>query len=45
MNPVTTDNRHRHDPRKRGVRLTTVLLVAVALAIYIGFILAGVLRA
>jgi len=31
--------------RRKGVRRTTIILVAVALAFYLGFILIGVLRA
>jgi uncharacterized membrane protein len=31
--------------RRTGVRRTTIILVAVALAFYLGFILIGVLRA
>ncbi len=32
------------DTRKAGIRRTTLILVGVALAFYIGFILMGVLR-
>jgi uncharacterized membrane protein len=38
---VTNDQRER----RKGVRRTTIILVAVALAFYLGFILIGVLRA
>jgi uncharacterized membrane protein len=31
--------------QRRGIRRTTIILVAVALAFYLGFILIGVLRA
>jgi uncharacterized membrane protein len=31
--------------RRKGVRRTTIILVAVAMAFYLGFILIGVLRA
>jgi uncharacterized membrane protein len=31
--------------RRKGVRRTTIILVAVALAFYLGFIMIGVLRA
>jgi hypothetical protein len=31
--------------RRKGIRRTTIILVAVALAFYLGFILIGVLRA
>jgi uncharacterized membrane protein len=31
--------------RRKGVRRTTIIFVAVALAFYLGFILIGVLRA
>ena len=31
--------------RRKGVRRTAIILVAVALAFYLGFILIGVLRA
>jgi len=31
--------------RRKGIRRTTILLVAVALAFYLGFILIGILRA
>jgi hypothetical protein len=34
----------QNDQRK-GIRRTTIILVAVALAFYLGFILIGVLRA
>jgi len=37
-------NSHTGD-RRRAVRRTTIILVAVALAFYLGFILMGVLRA
>jgi uncharacterized membrane protein len=33
------------EDRRKGVRRTTIILVAVALAFYLGFILIGVLRA
>jgi len=33
------------EERRKGVRRTTIILVAVALAFYLGFILIGVLRA
>jgi uncharacterized membrane protein len=38
---VTNDQKER----RKGVRRTTIILVAVALAFYLGFILIGVLRA
>ena len=31
--------------RRKGIRQTTIILVAIALAFYLGFILIGVLRA
>ena len=31
--------------RRKGIRRTTIILVAIALAFYVGFILIGVLRA
>ena len=31
--------------RKKGVRRTTIILVAIALAFYLGFIMMGVLKA
>jgi hypothetical protein len=31
--------------RRKGIRRTTIILVGVALAFYLGFILIGVLRA
>ena len=34
----------RTEEQKKGVRRTTIFLVAVALTFYLGFILAGVLR-
>ncbi|MFQ5608840.1 MAG: cytochrome oxidase small assembly protein [Woeseiaceae bacterium] len=37
MNPKTDD--------KKGVRRTALILAAVAIAIYVGFILSGVLNA
>jgi hypothetical protein len=33
------------DDRRKGIRRTTIILVAIALAFYLGFILIGVLRA
>ena len=33
------------DDRRKGVRRTTIILVAIAFAFYIGFILMGVLNA
>ena len=34
----------RRDETRRGIRRTTFILVGVALAFYLGFILLGVLR-
>jgi uncharacterized membrane protein len=31
--------------RRKGVRRTTIILVAIALAFYLGFIMMGVLKA
>ena len=33
------------DDRRKGVRRTTIVLVAIAFAFYVGFILMGVLNA
>jgi uncharacterized membrane protein len=33
------------EERRKGIRRTAIILVAVALAFYLGFILIGVLRA
>jgi hypothetical protein len=33
------------DDRRKGIRRTTIILVAVALAFYLGFIMMGVLNA
>ena len=33
------------DDRRKGIRRTAIILFAVALAFYLGFILMGVLRA
>ena len=33
------------DDRRKGVRRTTIILVAIALAFYLGFIMMGVLNA
>ena len=41
-----SDQRMHDDPkRKAGIRRSTLILIGVALAFYIGFILVGVLRA
>jgi uncharacterized membrane protein len=37
-----TDERNE---RRKGIRRTTIILVAVALVFYLGFILIGVIRA
>lgn len=41
MSAAVSDN----GERKAGIRRTALILFGVALAVYIGFILAGVLRA
>ena len=45
MNPTVnpTDPRHTDDARRKGVRRTALWVAAIAVGVYVAFILSGVL--